>query len=388
MTAPAPASAHATQKAPIDLSRILNEMNGRRASDAFVSVGAPVVIKVEGTLESISPPITEDQARTLVLSAMDDRQRASFEQTREANYALGTGNSENRFRVSAFYQKGSPGMVLRRIESRIPSMADLQLPDILAKMVMAKRGIVLFVGATGAGKSTSLAAMVQYRNHHSHGHIITIEDPIEYVHAHQGCVIDQREVGVDTDNWETALKNTLRQAPDVILIGEVRTRETMEYAINFAETGHLVLCTLHANNASQTIERIINFFPEDRHRQLLLDLSLNMQGLIAQQLVPTVDGARRHAVVEVLTMTPRARELIRKGNVTELKGIMDTGNDGMLTFDNELVRLHLEGIISQEEAMRHADSSGEVQQKIRLRRGGTDLDNLPAWSLSRDHDDR
>jgi twitching motility protein PilU len=262
-------------------------------------------------------------------------------------------------------------MVLRRIESKIPSIEDLNLPQIVKQLAMTKRGIIIFVGGTGTGKSTSLASMIGYRNQNSTGHIITIEDPIEYVHKHEGCIITQRELGIDTESWETALKNTLRQAPDVIMIGEVRTRETMEHAINFSETGHLCLCTLHANNANQALDRILHFFPEDRRQQLFMDLSLNLKGVVAQQLIPTPDGKARRVCVEILLGTPLVQDYIRQGEVHKIKEVMrDSNNLGMRTFDQSLVELYHAGEISYEDALRHADSSNEVRLRIKLAQGG------------------
>jgi twitching motility protein PilU len=276
-----------------------------------------------------------------------------------------------RFRVSCFYQRNCVGMVLRRIESKIPTIEELNLLPIVKQLAMTKRGIVIFVGATGAGKSTSLASIVGYRNQNSTGHIITIEDPIEYVHKHEGCIITQRELGIDTDSWENALKNTLRQAPDVILIGEVRTRETMEYAIHFSETGHLVLCTLHANNANQALERIIHFFPEDVREQLYMDLSLNLKGVVAQQLIPTPDGKSRRVAMEVMLGTPLVQDYIRKGEIHKIKDVMkQSTNLGMCTFDQNLVELYHAGHISYEDALRYADSANEVRLAIKLAQGG------------------
>ncbi|HSR65142.1 MAG TPA: PilT/PilU family type 4a pilus ATPase, partial [Xanthomonadaceae bacterium] len=276
-----------------------------------------------------------------------------------------------RFRVSCFYQRNQVGMVLRRIESKIPTVEELALPPIIKTLAMTKRGIILFVGATGTGKSTSLAAMIGYRNQNSTGHIITIEDPIEFVHKHEGCIITQREVGIDTDSWDAALKNTLRQAPDVIMIGEVRTREGMDHAIAFAETGHLVLCTLHANNANQAMDRIINFFPEDRRGQLLMDLSLNLKGVVAQQLIPTPDGKGRRVAMEILLGTPLVQDYIRDGEVHKLKEVMkESTNLGMKTFDQSLFELYQAGEISYEDALRYADSANEVRLRIKLAQGG------------------
>jgi twitching motility protein PilU len=306
----------------------------------------------------------------MVLNVMTPGQREEFEKTHECQFAI-SAQGVGRFRVSCFYQRNCVGMVLRRIESKIPTPEELSLPPVIKQLAMTKRGIIVFVGATGSGKSTSLAAMVGYRNLNSTGHIITIEDPIEYVHKHEGCIITQREVGIDTDSWDAALKNTLRQAPDVIMIGEVRTREGMDHAIAFAETGHLVLCTLHANNANQAMDRILHFFPEDRRQQLLMDLSLNLKGIVAQMLIPTPDGKARRVAVEVLLGTPLAQDYIRQGEIHKLKELMKESTLlGMKTFDQSLVELYHAGEISYEDALRHADSSNEVRLRIKLAQGG------------------
>jgi twitching motility protein PilU len=297
---------------------------------------------------------------------MNDEQKADFEYSHECNFAL-SRSGIGRFRVNVFQQRNQIGMVLRKIEIHIPSFADLNLPDILKELAMTKRGILLFVGGTGTGKSTSLASMVDYRNTNSQGHIITIEDPIEYVHQHKGCIVTQREVGIDTNTFEDALVNTLRQAPDVILIGEIRHRETMEHAIAFAETGHLCLATLHANNSNQAMDRIINFFPEDRRPQLLMDLSLNLKAVVSQRLIPTADGQSRRAAVEVMINTPLMSDLILKGEIHEMKDLMKkSGEQGMKTFDQALYELYREGIITEEEALRNADSHNEVRLMIKL----------------------
>jgi twitching motility protein PilU len=301
---------------------------------------------------------------------MSPPQREEFEKTHECNFAIGVAGV-GRFRVSCFYQRNQVGMVLRRIETKIPTVEELNLPPIIKTLAMTKRGIIIFVGATGTGKSTSLAAMIGYRNQNSTGHIITIEDPIEFVHKHEGCIITQREVGIDTDSWEAALKNTLRQAPDVIMIGEVRTREGMDHAIAFAETGHLVLCTLHANNANQAMDRMINFFPEERRNQLLMDLSMNLKGIVAQQLVPTPDGKGRRVAMEILLGTPLMADYIREGEIHKLKDLMKESTElGMKTFDQALFELDQEGEISYEDALRCADSQNEVRLKIKQAQGG------------------
>jgi twitching motility protein PilU len=355
----------------IDFTSYLKLMSHKKASDLFITSGMPPTIKVHGRLQPITQtPLTPQQSRDLVLNVMTPSQREEFEKTHECNFAIGV-SGVGRFRVSCFYQRNQVGMVLRRIETRIPTCDELNLPPVIKTLTMTKRGIVILVGATGTGKSTTLAAMLGYRNQNSSGHIITIEDPIEYVHKHEGCIITQREVGIDTDSWENALKNTLRQAPDVIMIGEVRTREGMDHAIAFAETGHLVLCTLHANNANQAMDRIINFFPEDRRGQLLMDLSLNLKGVVAQQLIPTPDGKGRRVALEVLLGTPLVQDYIREGEIHKLKEVMkESTNLGMKTFDQALFELYQAGEISYEDALRHADSTNEVRLKIKLAQGG------------------
>ncbi|WP_256661863.1 PilT/PilU family type 4a pilus ATPase [Pseudomonas sp. Hp2] len=355
----------------MDFTSFLKLMAHQKASDLFITAGMPPSIKVHGKISPITQtPLTAQQSRDLVLNVMTPSQREEFEKTHECNFAIGVAGV-GRFRVSCFYQRNQVGMVLRRIETRIPSVDELNLPPVIKTLAMTKRGIIIFVGATGTGKSTSLAAMIGYRNQNSTGHIITIEDPIEFVHKHEGCIITQREVGIDTDSWENALKNTLRQAPDVIMIGEVRTREGMDHAIAFAETGHLVLCTLHANNANQAMDRIINFFPEDRRQQLLMDLSLNLKGVVAQQLVPTPDGKGRRVALEILLGTPLVQDYIRDGEIHKLKEVMkESTNLGMKTFDQSLFELYQAGEISYEDALRYADSQNEVRLRIKLSQGG------------------
>jgi twitching motility protein PilU len=328
-------------------------------------------MKVQGRVVPITQsPLSAQQSRDMVLNVMTPSQREEFEKTHECQFAI-SAQGVGRFRVSCFYQRNCVGMVLRRIESKIPTIEELSLPPVIKQLAMTKRGIIIFVGGTGTGKSTSLASMIGYRNANSTGHIITIEDPIEYVHKHEGCIITQRELGIDTDSWDNALKNTLRQAPDVIMIGEVRTRETMEHAINFSETGHLCLCTLHANNANQAMDRILHFFPEDRRSQLFMDLSLNLKGVVAQQLIPTPDGKARRVAVEVLLGTPLVQDYIRQGEIHKLKEVMkESTNLGMKTFDQSLVELYHAGEISYEDALRHADSSNEVRLRIKLAQGG------------------
>ena len=362
----------AQQQNPTDFSTLLRTMVHHKGSDLFITAGYPPAAKIHGKLQPMTKePLSPAQARDMVVNIMTPAQREEFEKTHECNFAIAVAQL-GRFRVSAFYQRNQVGMVLRRIESKIPTLEELGLPPIIKQLAMTKRGIIIFVGGTGTGKSTSLAAMIGYRNQNSSGHIITIEDPIEFVHKHAGCIVTQREVGLDTDSWENALKNTLRQAPDVILIGEIRTQETMDHAIAMAETGHLVLCTLHANNSNQALDRIINFFPEQRRHQLLMDLSLNVKGIIAQQLIPTVDQKGRRAALEILLGTPLISDLIRDGRLGEIKEIMkQSTNLGMQTFDQALFDLHQAGVITYEDALKHADSQNEVRLKIRLSQGGT-----------------
>lgn len=351
----------------VELETLLRAMVKHDASDLFITAGFPPSFKIHGEVVSATQrPLSGRQVRELVLTAMTPQQREEFAQTQEGNFALGK-ECLGRFRVNAFYQRGSAGMVLRRIKTEIPHFEQLHLPPTLCQLAMISRGMVIFVGGTGSGKSTSLAAMVGYRNRNSRGHIVTIEDPIEYIHEHQGCIVTQREVGIDTHSYEVALKNTLRQAPDVILIGEIRSRETMEYAMAFAETGHLCLSTLHANNANQALERIINFFPEDRRRQLLLDLSLNLKAVVAQRLIPTTDGKGRRAAVEILINTPLVAELIYKGDVVGIKDLIKrSGEQGMQSFDKAVYQLYMEGVINYEEALRNADSANEVRLMVKL----------------------
>jgi twitching motility protein PilU len=347
--------------------QLLGMMMQKKGSDLFITAGFPPAMKIDGkmtpaTTQVLSPQHTQELARAI----MNDKQAAAFEETKEANFAI-SPSGIGRFRVNAFVQQGRVGIVLRTINVHIPDFDELKLPTVLKDVVMAKRGLVLFVGGTGSGKSTSLAAMIGYRNQNSHGHIITIEDPVEYVHEHKNCIITQREVGVDTESWEIALKNTLRQAPDVILIGEIRDREVMEHAIAFAETGHLALGTLHANNSNQALDRIINFFPEERRPQLLMDLSLNLRGIVSQRLIPLKEGQGRAAAVEVLLNSPLISDLIYKGDVHEIKEIMKKSRElGMQTFDQALFDLHEEGRISYDDALRFADSMNEVRLMLKL----------------------
>ncbi|HMS05172.1 MAG TPA: PilT/PilU family type 4a pilus ATPase [Burkholderiaceae bacterium] len=347
-----------------DLLRLLNSRSG---SDLFITGDFPPAIKVDGKVTKVSPqPLTAQHTMALARSVMNDRQIAEFERTKECNFAISPPGS-GRFRVNAFVQQGKVGMVMRVIPTTLPTIDGLGLPPVLKDVVMTKRGLVILVGATGSGKSTSLAAMVDYRNENSYGHIITIEDPVEFVHPHKNCVVTQREVGLDTDSWEAALKNTLRQAPDVILMGEIRDRETMEHAVAFAETGHLCLATLHANSANQALDRVINFFPEERRAQLLMDLSLNLKGLVSQRLIPKQDGKGRAAAVEILLNTPLISDLIFKGEVSEIKEIMKKSrNLGMQTFDQALFDLYEKNAITYEDALRNADSVNDLRLQIKL----------------------
>ncbi len=352
------------EKFVFDLLRL---MLGKKASDMFITTGFPPAMKIDGKLTPVSSQVlTSQQAREIARSIMNDKQTAEFDATNECNFAIGIPGVA-RFRVNAFVQRGSVGLVFRTITSKIPSFDDLGLPEVLKDIAMTKRGLVIFVGGTGSGKSTSLAAMVGYRNENSYGHIITIEDPVEFVHEHMNCIITQREVGVDTDNWHIALKNTLRQAPDVILIGEIRDRETMDYAIAFAETGHLCLSTLHANSTNQALDRIINFFPEERRHQLLMDLSLNTRAFISQRLIPKADGIGRAAAIEIMINSPLISDLIFKGDVHEIKEIISRSRElGMQTFDQALFDLHESGAVSYEDALRNADSVNDLRLKIKL----------------------
>lgn len=352
------------EKFVFDLLRL---MLGKKASDMFITAGFPPAMKIDGKMTPISSQVlSAQQAREIARSIMNDKQTAEFDATNECNFAIGIPNVA-RFRVNAFIQRGSVGLVFRTITTKIPNFEDLGLPEVLKDIAMTKRGLVIFVGGTGSGKSTSLAAMVGYRNQNSYGHIITIEDPVEFVHEHINCIITQREVGVDTDNWHIALKNTLRQAPDVILIGEIRDRDTMDYAIAFAETGHLCMATLHANSTNQALDRIINFFPEERRHQLLMDLSLNTRAFISQRLIPKASGAGRAAAIEIMINSPLISDLIFKGDVHEIKEIVGRSRElGMQTFDQSLFDLHEQGEISYEDALRNADSVNDLRLKIKL----------------------
>lgn len=351
----------------IDFDKLLKVVVEQGASDLFITAGLPPSIKVNGKMMPVSKtPLTAEQSREMVHSTMTEAQVQEFESERECNFAIHSATA-GRFRVSSFYQRNFAGMVLRRIETHIPSCDDLKLPEVVKQLAMTKRGLIIFVGATGTGKSTSLAAMIGHRNENSKGHIITIEDPIEFIHEHRGCMVTQREVGVDTPSFDVALKNTLRQAPDVIMMGEIRTRETMDYAVAFAETGHLCLATLHANNANQALDRIINFFPADRQQQVWMDLSLNLRGMVAQQLIPAVDGKGRRAAIEVLINTPLVSDTIRKGDVHVIKEIMSKSTEqGMQTFDQALYQLHSAEEITYESALASADSANDLRLMIKL----------------------
>ena len=349
------------------INDLLKLMLSRGGSDLFLTADFPPAIKVDGKVTKVSPqPLNGSHTLSLARAIMNDKQAAEFERTKECNFAI-SPPAIGRFRVSAFVQQGKIGMVLRTIPATLPTIDALGLPQVLKDVAMTKRGLAIIVGATGSGKSTTLAAMVDWRNEHTHGHIITVEDPVEFVHPHKNCVVTQREIGIDTDSWEAALKNTLRQAPDVILMGEIRDRETMEHAIQFAETGHLCLATLHANSANQALDRIINFFPEDRRSQLLMDLSLNLRGLISQRLVPRQDNKGRFAAVEVMLNSPLIADLIFKGEVAEIKKIMKKStNIGMQTFDQALFDAFEANLITYEDALRNADSLNDLRLQIKL----------------------
>ena len=349
------------------IHNLLRGMISKRASDLFITTGFPPAFKVDGRMTPVSNQIlTAVHTQELARSIMNDRQAAEFEATHECNFAI-SPHGISRFRVNVFMQQQRVGMVLRTITTKIPDLDELGMPPVLKDIVMTKRGLVIVVGGTGSGKSTTLAAMLGHRNKNSYGHIITIEDPVEYVHEHINCLITHREVGVDTESWHAALKNTLRQAPDVILIGEIRDRETMEYAVAFSETGHLCLSTLHANNANQALDRIINFFPEERRTQLLMDLSLNIKAIISQRLIPRADGTGRTAAIEILLNSPLIADLIFKGEVNEIKGVMARSRElGMETFDGALFKMYESGLISYEEALKNADSVNDLRLRIKL----------------------
>jgi twitching motility protein PilU len=351
----------------LEIENLLRVMQEKGASDLFISAGVAPSIKVNGQVAPMSSnALSPEQTREVVFGVMNEQQRREFVRDKECNFAIST-RGIGRFRVSAFYQRNLVGMVLRRIEAIIPTTDELGLPEQVKELAMTRRGLIIFVGATGTGKSTSLAAMIGHRNENSRGHIITVEDPIEFVHQHRGCIVTQREVGIDTESFEVALKNMLRQAPDVIMIGEIRTREAMEQAITFAETGHLCLCTLHANNANQALDRILHFFPADRHQQVWMDLSLNLKAMVAQQLIPTRDGKGRRACIEILLNTPLASDLIRKGDVVGVKDLMrQSSQQGMQTFDQALYDLYVNSEITYEDAIAHADSANDLRLLIKL----------------------
>ena len=349
------------------IHNLLRGMLSKNASDLFVTAGFPPAFKMDGKLTPVSnQALSAQHTQELARSIMNDKQAAEFESRHECNFAISPPGI-GRFRVNVFLQQQRVGMVLRTITTKIPDLDAMGMPSVLKDIVMTKRGLVILVGGTGSGKSTTLAAMLGHRNHNSYGHIITIEDPVEYVHDHANCIITHREVGVDTDSWEAALKNTLRQAPDVILIGEIRDRETMEYAVAFAETGHLCMATLHANSANQALDRIINFFPEERREQLLMDLSLNIKALISQRLIPKADGAGRACAMEIMLNSPLIADLIFKGEVNRIKEIMSKSRElGMQTFDQALFDLHENGVITYEDALKNADSVNDLRLRIKL----------------------
>jgi len=371
------------------MDELLVSLFKKGGSDLFIIAGAAPAMRIHGKITPVmDKKLTADHTLALAQALMSEKEREEFAETKECNFAIALPKI-SRFRVNALVQRGSAGLVVRIIPNEIPSFDDLHLPDIMSQIAMTKRGLVIFVGGTGSGKSTSLASMIDYRNENSNGHIITIEDPVEFVHNHKGCIVTQREVGTDTASFEIGLKNTLRQAPDVILIGEIRDQKTMEHAIAFAETGHLCLATLHANNTNQALDRIINFFPETRHKQLLLDLSLNVKALISQRLLPTPSGKGRRAAIEVLLNTPLMSDLIMKGEVHEIKALMSKGRDqGMQTFDHALFDLLSENAITIEEAMRNADSVNDLRLRIKLEGGGSSaVDDMIADSMSLEEDE-
>jgi len=358
-------------------SDLLKLMIHKKASDLFITAGVPPSIKIDGKVTPVTKQaLSPEQSRAFAYGIMTEEQRRQFEAHNECNFSI-SPQEIGRFRVNVFMQQGRVGMVLRTIESKIPKFDELNLPKVLADIALTKRGLVIFVGATGSGKSTSLAAMIGYRNEYSYGHIITIEDPIEYVHDHRNCIVTQREVGVDTESWDSALKNTLRQAPDVILIGEIRARETMDFAIQFAETGHLCLATLHANSSNQALDRIINFFPEEKRPQLLMDLSLNLKAVISQRLIVKKDGKGRVPAVEVMINSPLIADLIMKGDIPGIKEIMKkSGEAGMQTFDQSLFTLYEAGLISYDDALRNADSQNDLRLRIKLEGKDADAQSL------------
>jgi len=369
-----------------DLLKLLVDKKG---SDLFITVDFPPAIKIDGKITPVSKTkLTTENTKALTYAIMNDRQLKEYEATKECNFAIAPAGI-GRFRCNAFIQMGATGMVLRVIETTVPTLDKLGLPEVMREIAMTKRGLVIMVGGTGSGKSTSLAAMINHRNENSYGHIITIEDPVEYVHAHRNCIITQREIGVDTDDWEIALKNTLRQAPDVILLGEIRDRETMEFGIAFAETGHLAMATLHANSSNQALDRIVNFFPEERRQQLLMDLSLNLKAVVSQRLLKKADGKGRVAAIEVLLNSPLIADLILKGEVHGIKEIMSKSNElGMKTFDQALFDLYEADLVTYEDALRNADSMNELRLRIKLEgkaaKGNTGEESLGHLSLEED----
>jgi len=352
-----------------EMTRLLEAMLREKASDMYLTVDAPCQLRVNGQLQPVGDMLDKDAITSLLDTIMDKEQQQLFRDRKEANFAIvqpGEGQNSARYRVSAFFQREQPGAVIRRIETQIPTFSELALPDVLKQLATEKRGLVLVVGATGSGKSTSMAAMTGYRNSHKSGHILTVEDPIEFVHQHDKCIVTQREVGLDTESYEVALKNSLRQAPDMILIGEIRSRETMEYAMTFAETGHLCMATLHANNANQALERILHLMPKDKREAFLFDLASNLKGIVAQQLVVDKNGQQRHGVFEILLNTPRVSDLIRRGELNELKATMaKSAGAGMITFDQSLFELVQQGKISEAEALHSADSANDLKLMIK-----------------------
>jgi len=360
----------------MDINTFLQGMNNQKASDLYITVGAPVLYRVDGELRAHGEKLSLSDVDNLLAMMMDQERHNDFMQSKEANFAI--VRDFGRYRISAFYQRELPGAVVRRIETTIPTFDDLRLPDVLQNLSIAKRGLVLVVGATGSGKSTTMAAMTGYRNANRTGHILTIEDPIEFVHEHKRCIVTQREVGLDTESYEVALKNSLRQAPDMILIGEIRTRETMEYAMTFAETGHLCMATLHANNANQALERILHLVPKEQKQQFLFDLSMNLRGVVGQQLIRDKNGRGRHGVFEILLNSPRVSDLIRRGDLHELKSTMAKSTEfGMQTFDQSLYQLVVDGKINEEDALHSADSANDLRIMLKTKRG----DSLAGGSL-------
>ncbi|CAH0538512.1 PilT/PilU family type 4a pilus ATPase [Vibrio marisflavi] len=367
----------------MDFNQCLLEMIACEASDLYITVGKPVSFRIDGNLVAQGEPLTEATLINMLQSTMSKGDWDTFKQSREANFAI--VRDEGRFRVSAFFQREMPGAVIRRIETTIPTIDSLKLPKAIGDLSLAKRGLVLVVGATGSGKSTTLAAMVGHRNQHTQGHILTVEDPIEFVHDHNQCIVTQREVGLDTLSYETALKNSLRQAPDMILIGEIRNRETMEYAMSFAETGHLCVATLHANNANQAIERILHLVSKERKDQFLFDLSINLKGIVAQQLVRDKKGNGRHGVFENLLNTPRISDLLRRGELHELKAAMVKSKEhGMLTFDQSLYQLVVDDLISEEDALHHADSANDLRIMLKSRQSSEKQSTLSDVKIDMD----